>query len=658
MNYDPKIVNKCINTIKMLSAEAVEKAKSGHPGMPLGCADVAFILWQYFLKFNPKDTSWKGRDVFILSSGHASMLLYSLLHLYGYDVSIDDIKNFRQVASITPGHPEFGITPGVETTTGPLGQGFATGVGFALSRKILKTKAGGSCLFDGKIYSILGDGDIMEGVVNEAASIAGHLALDNIVYIYDKNDISIEGPTNLAISEDIEKRFEALGWEVISIDGFDHTQIIGALNTAKRHKGSPFLIVANTVIGKGANKKEGTSDAHGAPLGKEELNHLRKNLSWDHEEFFVPKEVYDFTFKKVKEMEKEYKKWNEEFNDLISGNVELKNFLNSKISEKLLNELRELVNEKSEATRSSSGRCMQIIAKHIPGFIGGSADLGGSNQTTLKNYDSISKSNFNGRNIHFGVREHAMGSVINGMSLIDGCFYPYGGTFLIFSDYMKDSVRLSALMDRPVTYIFTHDSIYVGEDGPTHQPIEQLSSLRMIPNINVLRPSGQAETVEAWIMALENRKKPTALILSRQNLEQIKLDQNKVYEGFKKGAYIVHKETKDLKLIIVATGSEVASSYKAIKELGISETTRLISMPCMEIFKKQDKSYIESLIPKDVKKVSVEAGVTSIWGCIVGSDGLCIGIDDFACSAPGCDVAKKAGLDVESIKQKINNFIS
>ncbi|MEI6092901.1 MAG: transketolase, partial [bacterium] len=516
LKYDQNIVNKCVNSMKMLSAEAVEKANSGHPGMPLGCSDVAFILWHYFLKFNPKDTKWLGRDIFVLSAGHASMMLYSLLHLYDFGLSIDDIKQFRQLGSKTPGHPEHGVTAGVETTTGPLGQGFATGVGFAIARKMLQARTGEKELFNNKIYAIVSDGDMMEGITNEAASIAGNLALDNLIYIYDSNRVSIEGPTSLTMSENVGKRFEALGWKVLEIDGYDHTQIMGALNTANLHTGSPFLIIANTTIGKGANKKEGKCSAHGEPLGKEELSCLRSNLEWKDDSFKVPSEVYDFTKQKLKLMEQEYSEWNKKFNKALEKEevkkavVDIKEI---KLTEAFYDEIRALSLGKSEATRSTSGRCIQVIAKHLNGFAGGSADLGPSNKTTIVDSPSIQKDNFIGKNIHFGIREHSMGSIVNGMSLHGGLI-PFASTFLIFSDYMRSSIRLSALTQRQVVYVFTHDSIYVGEDGPTHQPIEQLSSLRLIPELNVIRPCDEVEAIEAWLVALENTTSPTALILT------------------------------------------------------------------------------------------------------------------------------------------------
>lgn len=652
LTYDEKKVRKAVDAIRVLSADAVEQAKSGHPGMPLGCADTAFILWHYFLKFNPKDPNWLGRDIFILSAGHASMLLYSLLHVYDYGVTMDDIKKFRQLHSKTPGHPEYGMTPGVETTTGPLGQGFANGVGFALAKKALQQKTGKPELFNSKVYAIVSDGDIMEGITNEAASIAGNLGLDNLVYIYDSNECSIEGPTSITMSENVGKRFEALGWKVLEIDGFDHSQIMGALNTAQKHSGSPMLIISNTIIGKGANKKEGKCSAHGEPLGQEELACLKQNLKWEHEPFKLPDEVYAFTKEKIKAMQTEYDEWQKKFK-----NENVSSFYSKEIPTKLYDELRASLNGKKDATRSISGRCIQIIAKHFDGFMGGSADLGPSNKTTITDGGDIKKGDYKGKNIHFGIREHAMGGIVNGMALHGGVI-PYAATFLIFSDYMRASIRLSSLMKQQVAYVFTHDSFYVGEDGPTHQPIEQLSSLRLIPELNVLRPGTEAEVIESWLMALERKNGPTALLFTRQNLEPVKdVPANDVINGIRKGAYIIKKETGTLKCVVAASGSEVPLAVQAREILKAEEWMRIVSVPCMELFLSQGEKYARSLIPMDVKRVSIEAGSTRLWAGVVGIDALKIGVDDFGTSAPAEAVAKEKGLDLDSVVTKIKNYI-
>ncbi len=661
LKYDSSKVESCVKAVRVLSAEAVEKAKSGHPGMPLGCADVAFILWHYFLKFNNKDPKWLGRDIFVLSAGHASMLQYSLLHLYGFNLSIDDIKQFRQLGSKTPGHPEYGVTEGVETTTGPLGQGFANGVGFALARKLLESRTGNTGIFNNKIYAIVSDGDIMEGISSEAASIAGNLGLDNLIYIYDKNDVSIEGPTSLTMSDDTSAKFKSMGWNVIDIDGFDHTQIIGALNTAKKHKGSPTLVVATTVIGKGANKKQGKSSSHGEPLGDEELKCLRNNLNWCCDAFCIPKDVYDFTALKNKEMELEYKEWNKKYNELLKDKKfkdTIDSMFNLDLPDLLYSDLRSLATSKPEATRATSGRCIQVIAKHIPGFVGGSADLGPSNKTFINDSASIKKDDFNGKNIHYGIREHAMGGISNGLALHGG-FVPYASTFLIFSDYMRNSIRLSSLMNQQVVYVFTHDSIYVGEDGPTHQPIEQLSSLRLIPGLRVLRPCGEAETIESWLMALERKDGPTVLALTRQNLNQISnINSVEVHKGIRRGAYVVAKEESSLKCVVVASGSEVPLALEVRAQMNAQAWMRIVSVPCMELFLEQDKAYKDSVVPMTVPRVSIEAGSTSLWKAVCGHDSLNIGIDDFGTSAPGELVAKHKGLDAESISVRIKKYLS
>ncbi|MBN1114190.1 MAG: transketolase [Oligoflexia bacterium] len=660
IRYDKSGVEQCIKSIRVLSADAVEAAKSGHPGMPLGCADLAFILWHYFLRFKPDDPQWVGRDIFVLSAGHGSMLLYSLLHLYGFGVSLEDIKNFRQLDSVTPGHPEYGITKGVETTTGPLGQGFATGVGFAIARKIMQERV--PAFGKTKVYAIVSDGDLMEGISTEAASLAGHLGLDNLIYLYDKNMISIEGSTDLAFTEDIPAKFRAMGWHTMVVDGHDHSQVIGALNTANSHKGSPVLIIANTVIGKGAKCKQGSAESHGAPLGREELQCLRENLEWDCPPFEVPSGVYEFTGEKIKFMETEYKKWNEEFRaclDVKTVEDGVRKISSTGIPEELYDELRSLAKNNKEASRKTSGRCIQVLSKYLPNLLGGSADLAPSNNTAIKDSPFIAPGDFKGKNIHYGVREHSMGAVANGISLHGG-FIPFVSTFLIFSDYMRPAIRLCSLMEKQVIYVFTHDSIFVGEDGPTHQPIEQINSLRLIPHLKVLRPCNEAETVESWIFAIENKNAPTAIILSRQDLEPVlELPQKDIINGVCKGAYIAAKEkTPELECVVVASGSEIVTAVKMRQKLGAENWMRIVSMPCMELFLEQDNAYRNSVLPPDVKKVSIEAGSTRLWSGIVGSDGLSIGIDTFGASGPAEQVAKKMGIDVDSVAARVKSYLS
>jgi len=650
MQYSKNLITSTINSIKILSALSVEAANSGHPGAALGLSDFTSILWQYFLKFNPKDPSWLGRDIFILSGGHVSVLQYSLLHLFHYDLSIDELKNFRQINSKTPGHTEYFHTPGVETTTGPLGQGFANAVGFAIARKKL-TKI--SSLFDNKIYCVFGDGDLMEGITNEAISIAGHLKLSNLIAIYDSNKITIDGSTSFSISEDVVLKFKAANWDVIEIDAYDHSQIFGALNFKTSNK--PYLIILNSIIGKDAGSKEGSEAAHGAPLGENAIKALKENLNWTYEDFNIPKEVYDYTFQKVIEMEKEYMNWNNSFKEKnLSDNILVKAFTNKDIS-KLYKELRDIAVNTKEATRKSSQKVLQIISKELPYFIGGSADLANSNLTSIKDEKSFLPSlNYEGRNIYFGIREHAMAGIANGI-VLNGPFIPYVSTFLVFSDYMRASIRLSALMKQQVIYIFTHDSIFVGEDGPTHQPIEQLSSLRLIPDLNVIRPCNIQETVEAYLFALENKDKPTAIILSRQDIDlKLNIDQNIIAQGLRQGAYIIKKETKALKAVILATGSEVASALDLLNTLDIVDNVRLISVPILDLL---DDSLISKLIPEEAKVIIIEAGTLRLWH-IKNHSVLKIGIEGYGTSAKPMDVAKYKEFDLNSMVEKTKTFLN
>ena len=511
-----KIGKLAADTLRILAAEGVQKANSGHPGMPMGMADCAFILWSEFLKFNPKDLEWVNRDRFVLSAGHGSMLLYSLLHLSGFDVTMEDLKSFRQWGSRTPGHPEYGHLPGVETTTGPLGQGFANGVGMAIAAKMHSARYNTSDfqLFGNHfIYGIVSDGDLMEGVASEAASLAGHLGLGNIVYIYDDNDITIDGSTNLAFSEDVAKRFDAYGWHTIKIDGHDHKQIANAIEMGKNEKEKPTLILAKTHIGFGSPNKQDTSGVHGSPLGEDELKATKENIGWPYDEsFYIPNEVKDLFGKRIEFLKKEYDNWQQQFEKWKQDEPNLfKTFSTAYqkyIPDSFLQELVQELSEESGATRSLSGKAIQMIAEKMPGFVGGSADLAPSNNTYIKSESAISKSDFSGKNFHFGIREHAMGSIMNGMALYGG-YIPYGGTFLVFSDYMRPAVRLAALMSIQTIYVYTHDSIFLGEDGPTHQPVEHLAALRTIPNLAVLRPADNKEVAASWMMALEKQTSGT-----------------------------------------------------------------------------------------------------------------------------------------------------
>ncbi|MBU1064349.1 transketolase, partial [bacterium] len=555
-----EIENKIANTIRFLSADGVEKANSGHPGMPMGMADCAYVLWTKYLRFNPLKPDWIGRDRFVLSAGHGSMLLYSLLHLYGYDMSMDDLKNFRQWGSRTAGHPEYGEAPGIETTTGPLGQGFAMGVGMALAAKITATKFGATLFKAQRIFGIVSDGDLMEGVAAEAASLAGHLGLGNIVYIYDDNHISIEGSTDLTFSESVSKRFEAYGWQLIEIDGHNHAEIANAIESGIAETQKPTLIKARTHIGFGAPNKVDTAGVHGSPLGPDELKAAKENLGWPSEKsFYIPDEVSEHLQKRIKELQTDYDVWMTQFETARNESPNLFKQLDpSWIAgqiQKLSADLDQSVPADSAATRKLSGAVMQKIAEYLPTFIGGSADLAPSTNTYLKAYKSIQAGEFDGRNLHFGIREHAMGAILNGMTLYGGII-PFGATFMQFADYMRPAVRLAALMGIQAIYVFTHDSIFLGEDGPTHQPVEHLASLRVIPNVTVIRPADAAEVAGAWIAALKNQTGPTALILTRQGVPTLKRSGVFHIETVEKGGYIVEDSvTPDL--ILCASGSEV-----------------------------------------------------------------------------------------------------
>jgi len=651
-----------VNTIKMLSADAVEKAQSGHPGLPMGFADAAFVLWMQFLRFNPQNPQWPNRDRFILSAGHGSMLLYSLLHLFGYDLSLDDIRQFRQFGSKTPGHPEYGHTPGVETTTGPLGQGFANGVGMALAERIMAERfnTADAKILDHYIYGVVSDGDLMEGITSEAASFAGHLGLSNIIYIYDCNQITIEGNTSLAFTEDVAKRFEAYNWRVFKVDGHNHTKIAEAIEAARNETERPSLIIASTHIGKGSPNKQDTSAIHGEPLGAKELELTKEGLGWPKDKtFYVPEEVKQLCQDRVAELRNEYERWQTQFKKHISEDTKKSQLWDAcfkkEIPENMEAELLKTIKKDSVATRTASGEMMQVIAQQIPGFIGGSADLHPSTKTYIKNSTSINKNKFEGRNIHFGIREHAMGGILNGTALYGGII-PFGSTFLTFSDYLRSTIRLAAIMKIQVVYIFTHDSIFLGEDGPTHQPVEHVPSLRLIPNLLVIRPSDATETAAAWTKALNHKGGPTALILSRQDIPVINRSVYPSQGQLKYGAYIL----KDLggipDIILLASGSEVAIALEATLQLqGKGVKARLISMPSFELFRATPEEYKNSILPPACKKrIAIEAAVTSDWYEFVGSDGLIIGVDRFGASAPIKVMAERYGFTVQNILREIN----
>ncbi|BDR64277.1 transketolase [Clostridium tetani] len=659
-----KLDTTAINTIRILSAEAIQKSNSGHPGLPLGSAPMAYTLWAKNMKHNPKNPNWTNRDRFVLSAGHGSMLIYSLLHLFNYGLTMEDLKDFRQWGSKTPGHPEYGHTIGIETTTGPLGQGVANAVGMAMAEAYLAEKFNkpGCELIDHYTYSLVGDGCLMEGISSEAASLAGTLGLDKLIVLYDSNNITIEGNTDIAFTEDVKGRFEAYNWQVINVeDGNDVEAIDKAIKEAKSDKKRPSIIIIKTQIGYGCPAKQGKSSAHGEPLGEENLKITREFLKWGHEEeFFVPEEVREYMKEKVEELSKEEEEWNklkEEYDNKypeLAKEWEL--WFSGKIEKDLLNDEDFWKFEKKTATRAASGDVINRLAAVVPNLIGGSADLAPSNKTYMKDKGDFSKEDRKGANLHFGVREHAMAAIANGMYLHGG-LKVFVSTFFVFSDYMKPSMRLSALMNLPITYVLTHDSIGVGEDGPTHEPIEQLASLRSIPNMTVFRPADAKETAAAWYYAITKEDGPVSLVLSRQNLPLY----NETGKDALKGAYIL-KDTEDKKpdIILMATGSEVELIYegaKILEEKGIK--VRVVSMPSLEVFEKQSKEYKEEVLPSNVtKRLAVEAASSFGWHKYLGFDGDILSIDHFGASAPGDVLFKEFGFTIENLVKKAEEVLN
>ena len=642
------------NAIRFLSIDAVQKANSGHPGMPMGMADVVTILFKYYLKFNPQNPSWINRDRFVLSAGHGSMLLYSLLYLTGYkSISLNDIKSFRQLNSICAGHPEYEINTGIETTTGPLGQGIANAVGFALAEEILKKKFGKNIL-NHKTYVLAGDGCLMEGISHEALSLAGHLKLKNLIMLFDNNSISIDGPTNLSVSDNYKKRFNSYGWDYLEIDGHNEKQIFNALKKAQKAK-RPTTISCKTTIGYGSPNKSGTASAHGSPLGKDEIKLVRKKLKWNYEPFEIPqkilKEWKDIGHKGVKEE----LKWKKNYNK--KKNIIEKTFSNKPKKTFEIEKQNIIKNLETIATRKSSEKILENLIKVNNALIGGSADLSGSNNTKTKNHRIIKPGDFKGNYIHYGVREHAMCGIMNGLALHSGLI-PYGGTFLIFSDYCKPSIRLSAFMKQRVIYIMSHDSIGLGEDGPTHQPIEQLSSLRSVPNLNVFRPADETETLECWQLALENLSSPSVLALTRQKLEPVRkefIKENKCSYG----AYEISRTNNNVELTIFASGSEVNLADEVSHKLATENIySKVISVPCQELLEKQTNAYKKNILEETKFKISIEAGVTNSWEKFIGQQGLAFGIDDFGKSAPYKNVYKHFGLTSENITKKVKEMLN
>jgi transketolase len=665
MNYTEKD-QLAVHAIRTLSIDAVEKANSGHPGMPMGAAPMAYVLWTRFMRHNPANPAWPNRDRFVLSAGHGSMLLYSLLHLSGYDLSLDELKNFRQWGSKAPGHPEYGMTPGVETTTGPLGQGFTNAVGFAMAERFLAHTFNKPehTVIDHYTYTIVGDGDLMEGVTAEAASLAGHLKLDRLIVLYDSNDISLDGETNKAFTEDVAARFRAYGWHVLRVeDGNDLGAIHRALEEAKNHRGQPTLIEVKTHIGYGSPNKQDTAAAHGAPLGEEEVKLTKQTYQWEHPPFHVPDEAKE-AFRAVRTAgEEAEREWEARLKAYEAAYPEegqkLRAALHGNLPKGWEDELPRYRAGDKLATRNASGDVLNAVAPHYPTLLGGSADLSGSNKTTLKQFDIYSAEDYSGRNVWYGVREHAMGGIMNGLALHGGV-RPYGGTFLVFSDYLRPSIRLAALMDQPVVYVFTHDSIGVGEDGPTHQPVEHLAALRAIPNLTVLRPGDAVETAEAWRYVLSQTHGPAVLALSRQGLPVLEGTVKHARDGVRRGAYIVEEAANgDPAAIVIATGSELHLAVQAQQRLaedGIH--VRVVSMPSWELFEQQDEAYRNDVLPPAVtKRLAVEAGSSMGWERYVGAEGDVLGIDRFGESAPGNKVMEAFGFTVENVVARLRELL-
>lgn len=660
-SLDPVFQERAINTIRMLAADGVQSAKSGHPGMPMGMAAAAFTLYSRFMRHSPSHPKWADRDRFVLSAGHGSMLLYSLLYLTGYALPLDELKKFRQWGSMTAGHPEYGHAPGIETTTGPLGQGFATGVGMAIAERWLAARYNkpGYELVNHYTYSIAGDGCLMEGVSSEAASLAGTLQLGRLIYLYDDNHVTIDGQTDISFTEDWAKRFEAYGWHVQHIDGMDPAAVAAAIEVA-RADSRPSIIGCKTVIGYGSPNFAGTSRVHGEALGVDELALTKEKLGWPLEpSFYVPQDVLDFYRAAVSQG----LNWEREHEELIEAYAkeypeeaaEYRRVVAGELPEGWENALPDFTGAKPDATRNTSGKVINALSAVLPNLIGGSADLAGSNKTTISGKPFMHPGDYSGPNIHFGVREHAMGSLLNGMSLHGGVI-PYGGTFLIFSDYMRPAIRLAALMGIRVIYVFTHDSIGLGEDGPTHQPIEQLASLRAIPNVNVMRPADGNESAAAWKIAIERTTGPTALALTRQNLPQWdrKAEGLGSVDGVARGGYVFYENApKGLDLVFVSTGSEVEICWKAAMQLASEGVgVRVVSMPSWLLFGEQDDAYRAEVLPQGVKKIAVEAASPFGWERFVGNDpaqSAIVAIDHFGASAPFQKLYDEFGLSVENV---------
>jgi transketolase len=653
-----------VNTIRFLAADAVEKANSGHPGMPMGMADVAYVLWTRFLRYQPQDPAWSGRDRFVLSAGHGSMLLYAMLHLAGYDLPMEEIRRFRQLGSITPGHPEHGLTPGVETTTGPLGQGLGNAVGMAVALRMLAARFNddGFAPVDARVFGICGDGDLMEGVASEVASLAGHWGLGNLNFIYDDNHITIEGDTALAFSEDVARRFEAYGWHVQRADPYDHDALTRAFEAATAETQRPSLVITRSHIAYGAPTKQDTRGAHGEPLGAAELAAAKQALGWPGEPaFLVPDEVRARFAARARELRGGYDAWQkglEAWRDRDPARAALwDTMIGKRVPEDVFDRLVAAAPTGAAATRAHGAAVLQQAAALVPSLAGGSADLEPSTKTRIGGSDAVQKGRFGGRNFHFGVREHGMGTILNGIALTEG-FIPYGSSFLVFTDYARPSIRLSALMKLQVLWVFTHDSIFVGEDGPTHEPVEHLAALRLIPNLLVIRPADGLETAAAWGIALERRDGPTLIALTRQKTPALPRATDFDRSALRRGGYVLIESAARGAVTLIATGSEVGLAVDAaglLGERGIA--VRVVSMPARERFLEQEASWRDAVLPPGGRRVSIEAGVTWDWRALVGADGLAIGIDRFGESAPAEALAGHFGFTPAAVAERITAWL-
>jgi transketolase len=652
----------CVNTIRTLAIDGVQNANSGHPGMPMGMADAAYVVWTQFLKHNPADPSWPDRDRFVLSAGHGSMLIYSLLHLTGYDLPMEQLRQFRQWGSQTPGHPEYGHTPGVETTTGPLGQGFANGVGFALAEQMLAAEFNrpGFPIVDHYTYAIVSDGDLMEGISHEAASIAGHLGLGKLIYLYDDNQITIEGDTALTYGDDASQRFQAYGWHVQAVDGHDRAAVADAIRQARAETGRPSLIICRTHIGYGSPNKQDTASSHGEPLGPDEVRLTKEALGWPADtEFFVPDEALARFREALSDGKASQGQWQALFARYREAYPDLAAEWERRLVGALPGGWEESLpcfapEDGPIATRAAGGKIMAAIAPALPELVGGSADLHPSTKTYLAAYPAVKKGAYGARNLHFGIREHAMGGILNGMAL-HGAFRPYGSTFLVFSDYMRPSVRLAALMKQPVIYVFTHDSVFVGEDGPTHQPVEHAASLRIIPGLTVIRPADANETAAAWQATMEHRDGPVALLLSRQKLPIL---QGVDSQGVARGGYVI-ADAAEPQVILIASGSEVEQALGAHQILaGEGISARVVSMPSWELFDAQPRTYRDTILPPELTaRVAIEAGVPTGWERYVGIGGEIIALDRYGASAPYSVLAEKWGLTAEAVAARVKAYL-